>query len=217
MREARRVEMEFFERMGAWSERLPKHEVIAKGGKVIKGRWVDVNKGDTARPDYRLRFVGKEYNVGVDPTLYAATPPLEALKLLLGHAASDTTQKVHIMLSDVKRAYFHALAQRELYVELPPEDSGYQSGYVGAFSASVIRHPRQRVTVARVPFKPLSRYWIQEGPIQPVRLLQRAAPAQGPFPRRRLFHSRGARIFTVDAGPARGQVRDEDYHGRTLL
>ena len=35
------------------------------------------------------------------------------------------------MLSDVKRAYFHALAKRELYVELPPEDIGYQPGYVG--------------------------------------------------------------------------------------
>ena len=77
--------------------------------------------------------MGKEYNTGVDPTLYAATPPLEALKLLLGHAASDTTKNLHIMLSDVKRAYFHALAKRELYVELPPEDAGYQAGWVGRF------------------------------------------------------------------------------------
>ena len=112
MREARKVEMELFERMGVWAERLPKATVLARGGKIIKGRWVDVNKGDTARPDYRSRFVGKEYNTGVDPTLYAATPPLEALKLLLGYAASDTTKKIHIMLSDVKRAYFHALAKR---------------------------------------------------------------------------------------------------------
>ena len=35
------------------------------------------------------------------------------------------------MLSDVKRANFHALAKRELYVELPAEDAGYQEGYVG--------------------------------------------------------------------------------------
>ena len=30
------------------------------------------------------------------------------------------------MLSDVKRAYFHALAQRELFVELPEEDPDYE-------------------------------------------------------------------------------------------
>ena len=80
---------------------------------------MDTNKGDAAKPDYRARFVGKKFNTGVDATLYAATPPLEALKLLLGHAASHQDEGLHVMLSDVKRAYFHALAKRELYVELP--------------------------------------------------------------------------------------------------
>ena len=64
--------------------------------------------------------------------MYAATPPLEALKLLIAHAASDqTNKKYHIMLSDVKRAYFHALARRDLYVELPEEDPNYKPGWVG--------------------------------------------------------------------------------------
>ena len=35
------------------------------------------------------------------------------------------------MRSNVKRAYFHALAKRELYVELPIEDAVYQEGFVG--------------------------------------------------------------------------------------
>ena len=125
------LEMDFFERMGVLSERLPKAVAKARGGKIIQGRWVDTNKGDTAKPDYRARFVGKEFNTGVDASLYAATPPLEALKLLIAHAASRRDQGVHVMLSDVKRAYFHALAKRELYVELPVEDAGYQEGYVG--------------------------------------------------------------------------------------
>ena len=34
------------------------------------------------------------------------------------------------MLSDVKHAHSHALAQRELCVELPLEDAGYEEGYV---------------------------------------------------------------------------------------
>ena len=35
------------------------------------------------------------------------------------------------MLSDVKRAYFHALAKRELYGELLVEGAGYQHDFVG--------------------------------------------------------------------------------------
>ena len=129
LRAARDLEMNFFERMGVWAERLPKQVAKSRGGKVIQGRWVDTNKGDSVKPDYRARFVAKEFNNGVDPALFAATPPLEALKLLLAYAASDSN--VHVMLSDVKRAYFNAFAQRDLYVELPKEDPKYQDGWVG--------------------------------------------------------------------------------------
>ena len=116
--------MQFFERMGVWAERLPRSVAKARGGKIISGRWVDTNKGDISKPDYRARFVGKEFNAGVDPIQYAATPPLEGLELLLAHAPSSRDKKVHLMLSDVKRAYVHALAQREPYVDLPQEDLG---------------------------------------------------------------------------------------------
>ena len=75
MRAARALEMQFFEKMGVWAQRLPRHVAKARCGKIIKGRWVDTNKGDSSCPDYRARFVAKEYDVGVDPTLYAATPP----------------------------------------------------------------------------------------------------------------------------------------------
>ena len=114
LRAARNLEMDFFTRMGVWAEKLPKELARARGGKVVQGRWVDTDKGDTSKPDYRARFVAKESNTGVDTALFAATPPLEALKLLLAYAASDSS--VHIMLSDVKRAYFNAFAQRDVYV-----------------------------------------------------------------------------------------------------
>ena len=136
VRAARALDMKFFTKMGVYSERLPRSVVKERGGKVIKGRWIDTNKGDSACPDYRSRFVGKEFNVGVDPELYAATPPLEALKLLLGHASSGDGL-AHLMLSDVKRAYFHAKANRELYVELPEEDEEYHEGYVGKLALAL--------------------------------------------------------------------------------
>ena len=59
MRVARDLEMEFFRKMGAWSETLPKATVKVRGGRVIQGRWVDTNKGDSTATDYRARFVGE--------------------------------------------------------------------------------------------------------------------------------------------------------------
>ena len=104
VREARRVELEHFERMGVYT-RVTMAEAKKSGmGKFIQGRWLDINKGDKDRPDYRSRFVGKEFNTGSNPEFFAATPPLEALKLILGHAASRKAEGAHVMMSDVKRA-----------------------------------------------------------------------------------------------------------------
>ena len=51
-------------------------------------RWVDVDKGDASKPEYRSRLVAKEINTGYEEGLYASTPPLEALRWLLSEAAT---------------------------------------------------------------------------------------------------------------------------------
>jgi hypothetical protein len=137
VRAARKLEMKFFEKMGVFAEVLHRSEVKKRGEKTIRGRWIDTNKGDSACPDYRSRFVGKEFNVGVDPELFAATPPLEALKLLLGYASSNRSSDIHLMFSDVKRAYFNAKAQRNLWVDLPEEHEGYFPGAVGRLALAL--------------------------------------------------------------------------------
>ena len=63
--------------------------------------------------------------------MYAATPPLEALKLLVGHAAGHRDGGANILVSDVNRVCFHASAKRELYVELLARKVGHREGYVG--------------------------------------------------------------------------------------
>ena len=137
VRAARALEMEFFLKMGVYTYATREEAARSGKGKIIKGRWIDVNKGDSVNPDYRSRFVGKEFNTGVDSSLYAATPPLEALKLLISSAASDSLRSTHIMLSDVKRAYFHAAATRELYVEVPREDPNWKPGLLGKLNLSL--------------------------------------------------------------------------------
>ena len=104
VKEARQLEMAYFEAMKVY-ERVPRSVQRACGGKVIKTRWIDINKGDARRPNYRSRLVGKEFNTYADDSLYAATPPLEALRLIVSKAATSDKRR-HIMINDVRRAYF---------------------------------------------------------------------------------------------------------------
>ena len=95
------------------------------GCKVVGGRWVDVDKGDSSRPDYRSRFVAKEINTGYEEGLYASTPPLEALRWMLSEASTideayRQEEKV-ILISDVSRAFFEAPTTRKIAVALPEE------------------------------------------------------------------------------------------------
>ena len=89
------------------------------GKSPISGRWVDHNKGDESNPNVRSRYVAQEVARWKDATLFAATPPLEALRLLLSSIARDKKRK--LLLIDVRKAYLHAVAEREVYVQLPKE------------------------------------------------------------------------------------------------
>ena len=64
----------------------------------------------------------KEFNNGVDPDMFASTPPIEALRDLLSKAATHGEGQQCIMLNDVSRAFFNARVTREVYVQLPAED-----------------------------------------------------------------------------------------------
>ena len=119
LRKACEVEMEYFRSMGVYEK---VHKSLAIGHKVIKTRWIDVNKGDTASPEYRSRLVGKEYNDGCNPDLYASTPPLEAMRYLISRAATNSAQPRCMMINDISRAYFNAKAARDLFIEIPAED-----------------------------------------------------------------------------------------------
>ena len=91
---------------------------------------MDVNKGDETNPEYRSRLVAKEINTSRREDLFAATPPLEAKKILFSMAVTEgigyqpgcKNQGYKLEFIDVRRAYFHAEARRKVYVELPEED-----------------------------------------------------------------------------------------------
>ena len=73
--EARQVEMDVFNHMGVYKQ-VTRQEMMASQGKTIQTMWIDVNKGDSERPVYRSRLVGKSIRTHADDTLYASPPPL---------------------------------------------------------------------------------------------------------------------------------------------
>ena len=106
----RKEELKYFDEMGVYKYATMEECWSATGAGPIGTRWIDINKGDTNRPNYRSRLVAKEFRVDVRPELFAATPPTECLRLLLSRAAEDKRNKV--LYIDVSRAYFYAKAVR---------------------------------------------------------------------------------------------------------
>ena len=79
-------------------------------------------------------MVGKEFNDKAIDGLFAATLPLEALRLLLSWASTRSSGGIgsspgarplsgskSILIADVFRAFFEAPAKRNICVELPEE------------------------------------------------------------------------------------------------
>ena len=56
--------------------------------------------------------------------MFAATPPLEGLKIILASAALEAHKGHKLLVADISRAFFYAPATRLVYVDLPEEDVG---------------------------------------------------------------------------------------------
>jgi hypothetical protein len=112
-------------------EKVPRRRAAADGCKVITTRWLDINEGDGKRPNYRSRLVGREIKMDSRLDLFAATPPLESLRLMCSMCAShqEGPMPYRIMAIDVRRAYFYAKTTRPVYIEIPIED--YEAGDEG--------------------------------------------------------------------------------------
>ena len=62
--EARQKELDYIEKKKVW-EIVSRDKARANGWKVIKSRWIDVNKGDAMSVSYRSRLVGKSSQTSV--------------------------------------------------------------------------------------------------------------------------------------------------------
>ena len=81
---SRKVEVDFMSRLDMYRKR-PRNWATDKGIPVIPAKWVDVNKGDAMRPEYRQILCGKELKRW-DPTMpgtFASMGPFEYVVFLL--------------------------------------------------------------------------------------------------------------------------------------
>ena len=83
VRRARIEEMQKFQDHAVY-EKVPIAEATSSGAKLITTRWVDINKGDENKPNYRSRLVARELSTHDEAGLCAATPPFEARCFLDG-------------------------------------------------------------------------------------------------------------------------------------
>ena len=121
---ARQEELRYIRKSNLY-KKVPRAKCYEATGRApIKSGWIDTNKGDQETPNYRSRWVGKEYNNGPGEDLFAATPPLEALRMLVAMLAAKggREHKKRMLICDVSRAFFYAPVEKQIFVELPNED-----------------------------------------------------------------------------------------------
>ena len=136
VRDARAREMKYIEQKRVWRI-VSRADAVTNKWPIVATRWIDCDKGDAQAPKLRSRLVAKEFNSmsagGAEAgDLFAATPPLEGVRVLISEAATagashheelaeDDGNDVVMMINDVSRAFFEAPMRRWLCVELPPE------------------------------------------------------------------------------------------------
>ena len=112
--QARKLEMEFFKKMGVY-KKVPRDVAKNRVARSSPQKWVDTNKGDTSRPNYRSRLFGREVKCHKRLDLLFGDSPLETLMFLC------STCSVRDVI-DIKRAYSYAPARRPIFIEISKED-----------------------------------------------------------------------------------------------
>ena len=132
---ARAEELRYFEEKGVWAIRRINECLRRTGKPPITVRWVETNKGDDDNPRIRSRLVAREIRLPGEEAIFAPTPPLESLRVVLSHAVTnmpgepqkdwrpESPNRQQILLVDISRAYFNARTGDgdPVYVDLPPE------------------------------------------------------------------------------------------------
>ena len=169
VRKAREDEMKFIRDMNVY-DKVPRSRAWRAGKKVIGVRWIDINKGDCTNPKYRSRMVAKEFKDSVAYEMFAATPPVEALRMIVSWAASwskSDKEDRAVMACDISRAFFHAEAGPDMYVELSEEDQVPGQDLVGRLRLALYGTREAAAAWQKEVSKHLKQIGFQKGTFNP--------------------------------------------------
>ena len=106
---AKMEENDFINKMGV-HDIAPRSDAAKKGCRVLRIKWVTVNKGSDDVHQIRARWVAQEFRGRCG----------DKHEHLIAHAARWAEQEdVVVAVFDVRRAYFYAEEKRDTFVELP--------------------------------------------------------------------------------------------------
>ena len=96
------------------------------GRPPISVGWVETKKGDDVNPNIRSRLVAREIRTAGQDAIFAPTPPLESLQMVLSMATTEfapetsttgrrkpcwdpaSEERTQGLMIDISRAYFNA-------------------------------------------------------------------------------------------------------------
>ena len=116
VKKARTLEMDYFKKQGVY-RKVSVTQCYTEGLRPITVRWLDTNKGDPEKPNYRSRLVAREIKAAKKPEeqlpqnlLFSSMPPLEAMRYLLRVSAKGRRLKLGLWLN------FHQKTQKKASV-----------------------------------------------------------------------------------------------------
>eukprot|EP00959_Pyramimonas_sp_CCMP1952_P201814 4220142-Pyramimonas_sp.AAC.1 len=133
VREARKCEVDWLRRQEVHEKRPLQECREVTRANPIKLFWIDTNKGDNERSNYRSRIVvrekrgkGEEGRSLPAALLFSAMPPLEAAKILsagmVQERVSSRGQPLGMRFFDISRAHFYGKAERPVCTGLPEQE-----------------------------------------------------------------------------------------------
>ena len=120
---AEKAELARFQQMGVYEYVTRSEALNDPEGIFVNVKWVRTNKGTYEDPNIKCRLVAQELGYGqrVDE-LFSGTPSLQAMRLVILHAAKGGRRHRGIMVLDVKCAFLYGQCVRRIYIELPHRD-----------------------------------------------------------------------------------------------
>ena len=127
----RHEELKGFDRRGVYEVR-PRSWAERFGFPILGTRWVDKRKGDAVRSRLCVQdFNFRKGKLGPDD-LFAPTPPTIAARYTVSRAASGPRfprrMRRSCMVLDFEKAFLNGSMERDVCIELPPEDARRQGG-----------------------------------------------------------------------------------------